>query len=203
MIPTWLRQQRRPDRRKGIGRRSVRVAVLAVVGLAACSRRAAPPHLGQVPEFVLTDQRNQEFRSATLAGKVWVADFIYTTCQGPCPRMSAQMRQVQELTRDLPDLRLLSFTVDPEHDTPEALAAYGKRYHADPERWIFLTGAGETLHELSRDAFKLGDVSGKLEHSTRFVLVDRKFRIRGYYRTWESDAIPNLVADIRSVYKEP
>lgn len=181
----------------------VTVALLAAVSLTACNRRPTPPHLGQVPDFVLTDQRNREFRSATLAGKVWIADFIYTSCQGPCPRMSAQMRKLQDLTKDLPDVRFLSLTVDPEHDTPEALAAYGKRYHADPERWIFLTGARETLHSLSRDAFKLGDVGGQLEHSTRFVLVDRKFHIRGYYRTWEKDAIQNLVADIRTVSKEP
>jgi protein SCO1/2 len=93
--------------------------------------------------------------------------------------------------------------VDPERDTPEVLAAYGKRYQANPARWTFLTGPQKDLHALSRDAFKLGDVTGDLEHSTRFVLVDRKSRIRGYYNTWEKEAIPNLLADIQTLLKEP
>jgi protein SCO1/2 len=181
------------------------LVVLAIAGLAAtgCRRRPVPPVLGTVPEFTLTAETGDPFSSRSLAGKVWVADFIFTTCQGPCPRMSSQMRQIQNATTTLPDLRLVSFTVDPERDTPEVLAAYGRRYQANPARWTFLTGPKETLHALSRDAFKLGDVSGELEHSTRFVLVDRKSRIRGYYRTWEKDAIPNLLADIRTVLKEP
>lgn len=181
------------------------LVVLATAGLAAsgCRSRPAPPVLGTVPEFRLTAETGAPFSSQSLAGKVWVADFIFTTCQGPCPRMSSQMRQIQNATTTLADVRLVSFTVDPERDTPEVLAAYGKRYQANPARWTFLTGPKETLHWLSRDAFKLGDVSGELEHSTRFVLVDRKGRIRGYYRTWEKDAIPNLLADIRAVLKEP
>lgn len=171
--------------------------------LAGCQRRPAPPVLGSVPEFTLTAETGSQFSSRDLAGKVWVADFIFTTCNGPCPRMSAQMRQIQNATTTLADFRMISFTVDPERDTPEVLAAYGKRYQANPARWTFLTGPKTTLHALSRDAFKLGDVTGDLEHSTRFVLVDRKSRIRGYYNTWEKEAITNLLADIQTVLKEP
>ena len=147
------------------------------------------PILGQVAPFQLTSQAGQTFDSATLAGHIWVADFIFTNCEGPCPRMSAYMRALQKATADLPDLKMVSFTVDPDRDSPSVMAEYAKRYHAEPERWIFLTGPKATLHHITRDVFKLGDVSGALEHSTRFALVDKKGRIRGFYASADSEAI--------------
>jgi protein SCO1/2 len=96
-------------------------------------------------------------------------------------------------------IRLVSFTVDPAHDTPPVLADYAKRFGAQPGVWFFLTGPEEALHHLSRDAFMLGDVNGSLEHSTRFVLVDRRSRIRGFYLTSEPDAITRLIADTKSL----
>ena len=177
--------------------------VAAAVLLAACSTARPPEVFGNVPEFRLTEQSGQDFDSAALRGKVWVADFIYTNCTGPCPRMSSQMRQVQTGVKNLPDVRLLSFTVDPARDTPEVLTAYARRYHAESGRWYFLTGSRGTLQLLNREAFKLGNVDGSLDHSTRFVLVDRRGRIRGYYLTAEGDAVQRLLADLRIVYKEP
>jgi protein SCO1/2 len=178
----------------------MRYAVLLLAGMCLLSCRdksGSLPTLGVVPDFLLTDETAKEFSSQALDGNVVVADFIYTTCQGPCPRMSAQMRQLQTETKDFPDVRLVSFTVDPEHDTPEALAAYAKRYKAESGRWIFLTGSTSVLNLLSKEAFHLSDVDGKLEHSTRFVLIDRKSHIRGYYATWEPEAIKKLLADIK------
>jgi cytochrome oxidase Cu insertion factor (SCO1/SenC/PrrC family) len=154
-----------------------------------------------VPEFTLVDQSNREFRSAErLAGKVWVANFIFTTCAGPCPRMSSQMRDLRDAAKEL-DIRLVSFTIDPVRDTPLALASYGKRYGADPDQWYFLTGAQSDLHKLSRHAFLLGDIDGRLEHSTRFVLVDQKSRIRGYYDSSDPDRMAALVSDVRALVK--
>ena len=69
------------------------------------------------------------------SGRVWVADFIYTTCEGPCPMMSKLMHQLQTLTAGMPDVKLVSFTVDPEHDSPPVLAAYAKHFQPDPARW--------------------------------------------------------------------
>lgn len=176
---------------------------LLVLGLSAC-RRNQPrlPEFGKINDFELVDQTGQKFAGRSLAGRVWVADFIYTTCPGPCPRMTSQMHQVQEGTRDLPEVRLVSFSVDPATDTPTALAAYAKVHGASPARWTFLTGPQATLHQLCRYEFKLGDVDGSLMHSTRFVLVDRKSEIRGYYETSEAEAIPKLLADIRAVAGE-
>jgi protein SCO1/2 len=181
----------------------VRVSSLAVAAslLIACGRvQAKLGNYGSVPDFSLTDQNGAPFSSATaLAGVNWIADFIYTTCPGPCPRMSSQMHQVQTALADVDGVRLVSFTVDPAHDTPPVLADYARRYSAKPGIWFFLTGPQETLQHLSRDAFMLGDVNASLEHSTRFVLVDRQSRIRGYYLTSEPDAITRLIADTKAL----
>lgn len=173
--------------------------------LTACRRNAVQPELevfGVVPEFQLTDQRGESFDSRALAGKIWVADFIFTNCPGPCPRMTSQMHQVQEATHRMPNVRLVSLTVDPGRDTPPVLAAYAKAHHAAPEQWEFLTGAPATLNQLCRNVFKLGNVDGSLAHSTRFVLIDQKAQIRGYYDTSEPDSIPKLVADIHKLARE-
>jgi protein SCO1/2 len=184
------------------------LAVLAfTVAFMACSRHASSLEvLGQVPQFELIAQDGQPFLSQALAGKVWIADFIYTTCPGPCPRMTSQMREVQDAVLKVPaisgDVRLVSFTVDPANDTPPVLAAYAKTHGASTAMWYFLTGPIPVLQTLDRDAFKLGDIDASMQHSTRFVLVDRQGRIRGYYDTSESSAIPKVISDIGALARE-
>ena len=112
------------------------------------------------------------------------------------------MRRIQELTANMPQVKLVSITVNPDVDTPSALAEYAKRYLADPARWHFLTGKMEDLHKLKREGFKLGDVSGNLEHSTRFVLIDRKGQVRAYYATLDGDPVARVVADVRRLMDE-
>jgi protein SCO1 len=116
--------------------------------------------------------------------------------------MSAQMRGVQAAVESMPDVKLVSFTVDPKTDTPAALAAYASRYHAEPGRWFFLTGAQSALETLCRQGFKLGDVDGSLVHSTRFVLLDRHSRVRGFYSAPEDGALARLLHDIRTLEGE-
>jgi protein SCO1/2 len=178
------------------------VLVLALAGITACSRPPALEVFGDIPRFDLVAQDGQPFHSQTLSGKIWVADFIYTTCPGPCPRMTSQMREVQDAIAQVPDVRLVSFTIDPANDTPPVLAAYAKTHGASPALWYFLTGPVPTLQMLDRDAFKLGDIGGTLIHSTRFVLVDRRGRIRGYYDTSEASAIAKVIADVRALSKD-
>ncbi len=179
-----------------------RSSFLAVLFIVGCQKREPLPVLGAVPPFELTEETGAPFGSANLTGKIWVADFIYTTCPGPCPRMSSQMRRIQEMTTALPQVELVSITVNPDVDTPEVLAAYSKRYLANPARWHFLTGKMEALHKLKREGFKLGDVTGNLEHSTRFVLIDRKGQVRAYYATLDGDPVPHVVADVRRLMEE-
>ena len=183
---------------------SWRLIVSATVFLlASCASKPELPTFGAVPAFTLTDQNGAPFDSAEkLARQVWVADFMFTTCPGPCPLMSLQMHQVQKALEG-EGIRLVSFTVDPEHDTPEVLLEYGQRFKATPGIWHFLTGPQADLHHLSKDVFKLGDVDGTLEHSTRFVLVDRHSQIRGYYLTSEPGAVERVIEDARALLREP
>ena len=171
--------------------------------LASCARpTSALPVFFDVPDFQLTAQDGRPFDSKVLAGKIWVADFIYTTCPGPCPRMTSQMREVQDAVVQIPDVRLVSFTVDPGRDTPAVLAEYAQVHHASPDRWFFLTGPPATLQTLDRDVFKLGDLNPSLEHSTRFVVVDRRARIRGYYDTSETGAVSKVIEAIHALARE-
>lgn len=174
---------------------------LASLAAAACSRkRPALEVFNTVDEFALTDQAGQPFTyTEKLKGHVWVADFIFTSCTGPCPRMSAQMARVQKTLEPVPGAKLVSFTVDPANDTPEVLLEYARRYQANPARWSFLTGARETLHHLARNVFLLGNVDGELNHSTRFVLIDQQGRVRRYYDTTEADVIAQVSGDVREL----
>jgi protein SCO1/2 len=165
-----------------------------------CSHTSNLPTYGVVPDFELTAQDGRQFHSASeLSGNIWVADFIFTNCPGVCPRMTSQMRQVQQAVAKMPNVRLVSFTIDPARDTPEVLTAYARLHHALTDRWHFLTGPIPTLNHLDRDVFMLGNVDSSLTHSTRFVLVDKQSRIRGFYDTSEADSIPRLIAGIREL----
>lgn len=180
------------------------VRLIPILGLAMVSCGWKSPELpsyNAIPAFTLTSQTGAEFDSRReLAGKVWVANFIFTSCQGPCPAMSARMQRIQSQVRPLEGVRLVSFTIDPDRDTPEVLAEYGRRFQADPSRWFLLTGPRETLQKLNRDAFMLGDIDASLEHSTRFVVVDRQGVVRGYYSSAEPKELEKLVADVRTLH---
>jgi protein SCO1/2 len=178
------------------------LACLAVLFTTSCVRVKPLDILGEVPQFQLTTQTDQPFDSKSLDGHIWVADFIYTTCEGPCPMMSHQMRGIQNSTASTPDVKLVSFTVDPAHDTPPVLAKYSKHFQADAARWYFLTGEMERLNDLGVKAFKMNNVDGNLSHSTRFALVDGKRRIRGYYLSSDDDFPKRLLHDIRQLQSE-
>src|SRR5262245_15523972 len=161
---------------------------------------------GVVPTFQLTNQNGQPFGSPQLAGKIWIADFIYTTCPGPCPMISSRMSELQK-PLEKTDVHLVSFSVDPEKDTPQVLRGYSDKLQADPARWDFLTGPKSVIYKLSHDGFKLAISDGSGEqgipvHSTRMVLVDRHDQIRGYYEATEADAITRLVADTSHLLRE-
>jgi protein SCO1/2 len=158
---------------------------------------------GSVPEFTLINQDGKNFGSGDLRGKIWIADFIYTTCPGPCPMISSRMSELQQ-PLEKSDVHLVSFTVDPAKDTPQVLQTYAERLHAEPGRWDFLTGAQSTIYNLSRNGFKLavGEEKGVPIHSTRMILVDRHGAIRGYYDAAEADAVTKLVADTTHLLRE-
>src|SRR5438093_441279 len=161
---------------------------------------------GNVPEFTLINQDGKNFGSADLRGKIWIADFVYSTCPGPCPMISSRMSELQK-PLEKTDVHLVSFTVDPAKDTPPVLRGYAEKLQAEPGRWDFLTGPQSTIYNLSRNGFKLVISDGSEEkgipvHSTRMILVDRHGAIRGYYAADEVDAVTKLVADTTHLLRE-
>jgi len=173
----------------------------------------ALPVMGKVPEFSLVTSTGQPLSPASFSGQIWVADFVFTHCPGICPTLSAQMAKLQTaLAHQGLDARLVSFTVDPANDTPEALRAYGERFHADPARWIFVTGERDALHRLIGDGFHLAiaeraanentDGEGLITHSDRFVLVDGDLQIRGYYHGTEEESVQRLLTDLQMLQRE-
>ena len=181
--------------------RACSAAIAAVVLFTSCRQRELPVYK-TVPRFSLTSQTGQAFDSSSLNGSVWVADFFFTNCTGPCPRMSSRFRQIQKSFPSAPDLKFVSITVDPARDTPAVLTEYARKFSAEPGRWLMLTGPVETLQNLSRQVFMLGDIQGDLTHSTRFVLMDRKSQIRGFYQSNEPESIQQLTKDIQLLLKE-
>jgi protein SCO1/2 len=178
---------------------------LRQVQVRALSNRPLPSY-GAIPSFQLVNQDAQPFGSKQLAGKVWIADFIFTTCRGPCPIISTRMSELQK-PLEKSDVHFVSFSVDPETDTPEVLRVYADKLRKEPLRWDFLTGPRDTIASISRDGFKLGiseaeePGSGPV-HSTRFALVDRRGTIRGYYDALAPDGVTKLLADTNHLLRE-
>lgn len=169
------------------------------------------PLLGAVPPFRFTRQDGKAFGSADLAGRPWVANFIFTRCPTICPLFTQKFAAFQGQTASLGEhLKLVSFSVDPTYDTPERLAAYATRFGANPARWSFLTGDDARLKEvivggfkvsMGRDSTKEEDVLG-IFHGTHFVLVDGAGQIRGYYDSDDASATERLLQDAEALSLE-
>ena len=151
------------------------------------------PVLGQVQDFRLTNQFGQAVTLADLQGRVWVADIIFTRCAGPCPRMTRQMKEIQQALPAISQARLVTLTTDADFDTPPVLKAYAEKFGADTNRWVFLTGDKRQIANLAIDSLKLTAIEKKPEerqasedlfvHSTIFVVVDKLGRLRGVFET--------------------
>jgi protein SCO1 len=162
------------------------------------------PDLYPAPSFTLLDQDGKNTSETQLLGHPWVADFIFTTCASLCPRMSGEMEHLQG---ELPsDVKLVSFSVDPKNDTPPVLKAYADEHHAQPNRWIFLTGDEKTQERVVR-AMKLGFAPASagvpIQHDEHFVLIDSHGNIRGFYDSFVPDQMDELVRDATSLTENP
>ena len=167
-----------------------------------------------VPDFTLTERTGQTFSSASLRGKIWLADFFFTACPGPCLVMNAKMESVgQALTRDHADVRQVSFTINPQQDTPEVLRKYAARFHAPANSWFFLTGDERAIYDLASKAFLLPTVDqtnkpnrqpdeGEFIHSEKIALVDRNGDVRAYFDSGNPEVVQQVLVGVGTLLRE-
>jgi protein SCO1/2 len=197
---------------------SLSLAFLLAKAQSRVEHRESLPVLAPVADFSLTNQNNAPVSLADLRGRVWIADIIFTRCGGPCPRMTRQMKELQDALVAGSQTKLVTLTTDPENDTTAVLNTYAARNGADPARWMFLTGTKKQLNNLAVDSLKLSAVEKKPEervtpedlwvHSTIFVLVDKHAQLRGIYQTGGEDVSwpaekKKLLAAVRQLEREP
>ena len=198
------------------------LAVVVLLGVRSLQRTSGPSFsqaggsalqlLDPVPPFSLTGASGQAVTLGSLQGRIWIADFIFTRCTGVCPLLSGRMLALQKALRGRDEVRLVSFSVDPDYDTPEVLGTYARDHGADGSRWIFLTGHRDELHALIGKGFHLAVAKAPegaappgelITHSDRLVLVDRGGRIRGYYHGSEEETVKRLLEGVDLLSREP
>ena len=143
----------------------------------------------------------EQFGTDQLTGKIWIGNFIFTRCTATCPAQTANLVTLRKRLEKLPggaDVELISITVDPDYDTPDVLAAYGEQAGADTEHWHFLSGSREEIWRLCKTGFKLAvddappDANTLILHSDKFILVDRRGRIRGFFAGTTAEGIATI-----------
>ncbi len=202
---TWMRDKQGASFSPRFSQRSMLGAVLlglvALAGITLWTWQAQRPraggerplerlgNFGTVPDFSLIERSERRVTRASLAKLVWVTNFFYTNCPDVCPLQSARMARLQRDFADQRDVRLVSISVDPKHDTPEILRGYAQRFGADPERWLFLTGDKTAIHRLAQDGFHLsvGDPAAAQPQSPKAPAVGLPSgsRSRLQSRDWE------------------
>lgn len=165
----------------------------------------------RIGNFSFLNQEGERITQAEVEGKVYVAEYFFTTCGTICPKMNDQMRRIQFEFANNDEVRLMSFTVDPEVDTVAQMKRYADDHGAKRGQWHFLTGSKEDLYHLARKSFfvlkpaeaqNLGDVGSDFIHTNNFVLVDRVGRIRGYYDGTSKKEVDKLMKDIGRLLEE-
>ena len=181
---------------------AVAVFLLATYFLNYTGKDNELPEIGMVPEFEFVNSEQETITLNNLKGKVWVADFIFTTCTMACPMMTGNMNIIHKKYKKNDDVRLVSISVYPEYDTPEVLTKYASQYDANTSRWYFLTGEESTVKRVIKDGFKIGDYEDIIFHSEKFALVDKKGMIRAYYNGMKTEDMKKLKKDINSLLKQ-
>ncbi len=194
---------------------SFALLLLAVLLLSGCTPPPQPSlpddDLGAVADFALTERSGQTVHRDDLLGKVWVASFVFTHCAGACQQITGNMALLQHELEGQEDVLLVSFTVDPEDDTPDVLRAYADRYKADPKRWLFLTGEPRTVRHLIQSGFYVAAVPNEGEerkpgfevtHASKLTVLDRRGHIRAYFDATEPDVVERVKQKIEGLLRE-
>ena len=161
----------------------------------------------KIQPFVLTDQDGNTVTEKTFDGKIYVADFFFTTCKSICPVMSTQMQRVYNHYAQNPDVLFISHSVNPEYDTPAILKEYAIKHQAITEKWHFVTGDRKQIYELARGSYLATASQGDggpddFVHTQNFALIDKEKRIRGYYDGTDSTDVNRLITEIDLLLKE-
>lgn len=208
-------------RNKSLLKMSVRFLVVLVVlaySLSSCKQERLPI-FGQrqvigndtvyhtIAPFRFVDQDSAWVDNNTFKGKIYVADFFFTSCRTICPIMKTQMHRVYELTKDMPDVLLLSHSIDPEYDTVALLHDFAKRLGVETSKWHFVTGVKDSIYKIAQTSYYATALEDKTEpdgfiHSGAFLLIDKKGRIRGKYDGTKEEDVNRLIADIKKLRDE-
>lgn len=173
-------------------------------GLKTPGDKAGDTLYHSIPSFNLLDQDGNSFGEKQLEGKIYVANFFFTSCPSICKKMQTLMKKVQDEDdfERLEDFKMVSFTVDPERDTPQKLKEYAKLVHADTKRWYFLTGEKEKIYDLAQKGFFANAgvdsiAPGGFLHSDMMFLIDREKHIRGIYQGTDLKDVKRLIDEIK------
>jgi protein SCO1/2 len=188
--------------------RIIPFALAAVIITAGCQSHTATkkisslPEIKKAPAFEFTNYDGTVVTNNDLSGDIYIVEFFFTSCGGPCPIMNSTANVLQSEFMDIPNFRIVSFTVDPETDDLARLTKYADRYNAKPDRWYFLRNSKEIVAQLSSKGFMMGDASQPAMHSTRFALVDTKGMIRGYFDGTDKEKVDELREAIRYLVED-
>jgi protein SCO1/2 len=199
--------------------RSVQIAVFGTVLLTACGNEKPLPIFGQrelvgtdtvyhtIAPYQFVDQDSTLITNATFKDHVYVADFFFTSCRTICPIMKTQMLRVYEATAEMPDVKIISHTIDPEYDTVALLHDFAKRLGVTSNRWHFVTGVKDSIYKIAQTSYFATAMEDKSEpdgfiHSGAFLLIDKKQRIRGKYDGTKEADVNRLIADIKKLRSE-
>ncbi len=193
--------------------------ILSLLSLLACSESSEKlPYIDlrasdtgkhyTIPSFSFENHDGQQVTNETLKGKIYIADFFFTSCPGICPIMQNQMVRVQKEYIDNPNIVFLSHSLDPENDTKEVLKNYADRLEADTKSWYFVRGSEEETYKMAGQggyfisAKEDENAPGGIDHSGRFILVDKAGHIRGYYDGTNEGEVDKLIDDLKILLKE-
>jgi protein SCO1/2 len=167
------------------------------------------PVLNEVQPFFFTDQDGKIISQKDVAGKVYVAEYFFTTCKGICPKMNNNMKEIYADFKDEPDFRILSHTVDPETDSVARMKWYADSMNANSKTWLFLTGRKDSLYRAARVSYLLDDpknndedINKQFIHTQFFALVDKNGEVRKIADGLKKDEIAELKTDIEKLLKE-
>lgn len=160
-----------------------------------------------IAPFTFVDQDSSIITNDTFRDKIYVADFFFTTCRTICPIMKTQMLRVYEATSEMPDVMIMSHTIDPEYDTVALLHDFANRLGVESKRWHFVTGVKDTIYKIAQTSYFATAMDDKTEpdgfiHSGAFLLIDKKQRIRGKYDGTKEEDVNRLIVDIKRLRRE-